>query len=115
MSFLRPARPRPQATDDPVSLARVPVGWRRRIVVVDDAAREELEHEGLLPGVEVVVTSRTPLGGPVVVEVGRARLALSAAVAGLVHTQPLVHGRALQPVGPGSAAVADTPVGPRLR
>ncbi|HEX5827706.1 MAG TPA: FeoA family protein [Candidatus Limnocylindrales bacterium] len=82
-----PAPPRAATTD--ASLARVAVGSRRRIVVVAEAAREELEREGLLPGAEVVVTARTPLGGPVVVELGRARLALSAAVAGLVHTEPV--------------------------
>jgi Fe2+ transport system protein FeoA len=90
MSIERDVPPSSTAAGGPVSLARVPVGWRRRIVAVDDTAREELEREGLLPGVEVVVTARTPLGGPVVVELGRARLALSAAVAGLVHTEALV-------------------------
>ena len=81
--------PRRQATsDEPASLARSPIGWRRRVVAVDDAAREELEREGLLPGAVVVVTARTPLGGPVVVELGRARLALSASVARLVSTEP---------------------------
>jgi Fe2+ transport system protein FeoA len=71
-----------------MSLAHAPIGWRRRVVAVDESAGEELERDGLLPGVEVVVVARTPLGGPVVVELGRARLALSAAVARLVATEP---------------------------
>ena len=71
------------------SLADTPVGWRRRVTDVADPARDELEREGVLPGVVVVVTSRTPLGGPVDVEIGRARLALSAGVASLVRTEPL--------------------------
>ena len=82
------ARRRPATPDEPASLARSPLGWRRRVVAVDEAAREELEREGLLPGAVVVVTARTPLGGPVVVELGRARLALSASVARLVATEP---------------------------
>jgi Fe2+ transport system protein FeoA len=88
MSSSHPARRRPATADEPASLARSPIGWRRRVVAVDEAAREELEREGLLPGVVVVVTARTPLGGPVVVELGRARLALSASVARLVATEP---------------------------
>jgi Fe2+ transport system protein FeoA len=59
-----------------------------RIVDVDGPVRAELEREGLLPGAVVVVAARTPLGGPVVVELGRARLALSAAVAARVATEP---------------------------
>ncbi|MEO5964706.1 MAG: FeoA family protein [Candidatus Limnocylindrales bacterium] len=76
------------SADEHASLAHVPVGWRRRVVAVDEPARAELEREGLLPGTVVVVTSRTPLGGPVVVELGRARLALSASVAAQVGTAP---------------------------
>jgi Fe2+ transport system protein FeoA len=62
------------------------VGWRRRVVAVEGTARAELEREGVLPGSVVVVTARTPLGGPVVVELGRARLALSADVAAQIST-----------------------------
>jgi Fe2+ transport system protein FeoA len=79
---------RPATSDDLATLAHSPIGWRRRVVSVDDGARDELEREGLLPGAVVVVTARTPLGGPVVVELGRARLALSASVARLVSTEP---------------------------
>lgn len=78
----------PDDPASPVSLARAPIGWRRRVVEVGEAARAELELEGLLPGAIVVVTARTPLGGPVVVELGRARLALSAGVAAQVGTEP---------------------------
>jgi Fe2+ transport system protein FeoA len=85
-----PRVPRRSPTpDDPLSLAKAPVGWRRRVVSIDEAAGDELAREGLVPGSVVVVTARTPLGGPVVVELGRARLALSASVAALVLTLPL--------------------------
>ena len=70
----------------PVPLSRVPEGSRCRIVGVASAYRSELAREGLLPGTEIAVTTRTPLGGPVVVDLGRARIALSAAVAAGVET-----------------------------
>ena len=87
---VRAPHPLPTTPDDqgPVSLARVPVGWRRRVVSIDGPARTELEQEGMFPGAIVVVTARTPLGGPVVVELGRARLALSSSVAAQVDTAP---------------------------
>ena len=88
-----------------VSLARAPIGWRRRIVDVAETVRAELEREGLLPGAMVVVTARTPLGGPVVVELGRARLALSASVAAHVATEPWSAG----PRSPLMAAAACHP------
>jgi Fe2+ transport system protein FeoA len=80
----------PADHDAHVSLARAPIGWRRRIVDVAEVVRGELEREGLLPGAVVVVTARTPLGGPVVVELDRTRLALPAGVAAHVATEPYV-------------------------
>jgi Fe2+ transport system protein FeoA len=75
-----------------VPLSKVAVGWRRVIEAVSGPDRAELEREGILPGSIVVVTARTPLGGPVIVELGRARIALSAAVAAQVATRPLPAG-----------------------
>ena len=60
---------------------------------VDGPDRRELEREGVLPGTVVTVVARTPLGGPLVVELGRARLALSTRVAAQVLTVPLPHAR----------------------
>lgn len=77
-------------TTDPVAasipLSRVAVGERRVVALVDGPARDELEHEGLLPGNVVIVRARTPLGGPLVVELGRTRIALSVDVAAHVVT-----------------------------
>jgi Fe2+ transport system protein FeoA len=64
-----------------VPLAEAPVGRRLAVVNVTGTGRVELEREGVRPGCTLVVVARTPLGGPVVVELGRARLALSADVA----------------------------------
>ncbi len=78
----------PTHAGPPLLLSMAPVGWRRVITSIDGPDRAELEREGVLPGSVVVVAARTPLGGPVVVELGRARLALSAKVAAQVETQP---------------------------
>jgi Fe2+ transport system protein FeoA len=59
------------------------------ITRIDGPDRSELEREGILVGSVVVVAARTPLGGPLVVEIGRARLALSIRVAAQVRTCPL--------------------------
>jgi Fe2+ transport system protein FeoA len=73
------------------------VGQHRRIAIITGSARDELEREGLLPGSVVVVRARTPLGGPLVVERGRTRIALSVDVAGAILTVP-VPGSAGDPV-----------------
>lgn len=78
-----------QTTDPvafPVPLSRVAVGERRVVAGVAGPARDELQHEGLLPGSVVVVRARTPLGGPLIVEAGRTRIALSIDVAEHVST-----------------------------
>ncbi len=69
-------------------LSKAPVGWRRVITGINGPDRPELEREGILAGSVVVVAARTPLGGPIVVELGRARLALSARIAAQVETRP---------------------------
>ncbi len=76
-------------TQATLPLSRVAVGERRRIATVDGAARAELEREGLLAGSIVTVAGRTPLGGPVIVEVGRTRVAVAAQVASAISTEPV--------------------------
>lgn len=58
------------------------------MVGVTGSGRAELEREGVLPGSILEVVARTPLGGPVVVELGRTRLALSADVARQIVGRP---------------------------
>lgn len=65
----------------PVPLALAGIGRPLTVLGIDGPGRSELEREGVLPGGTLVVVTRTPLGGPVVVQLGRARLALSADVA----------------------------------
>jgi Fe2+ transport system protein FeoA len=79
----------PRPVPVPLALARVPAGVAVRVVAVDPAHAGELARDGLLPGVVLAVASRTPLGGPVVVTLGRARLAVSADIAAAIVTVPL--------------------------
>lgn len=78
VSPARPAAPR-------CTLASLPSGDALRVDAVDAAHADELGREGLLPGAVIRVAARTPLGGPVIVMLGRSRLALSLDVARAVH------------------------------
>jgi Fe2+ transport system protein FeoA len=83
-------------TGVPVPLSRVPVGERRRVLAVEGPGRAELEREGLMADSVLTVLARTPLGGPLVVQLGRTRLALSVDVAAQVSTatsEPFPDGR----------------------
>lgn len=51
--------------------------------VLDDHAAE-LAREGIRPGVELLVESATPFGGPLIVRVGRARVAVARRVAATI-------------------------------
>jgi Fe2+ transport system protein FeoA len=77
---------RPSAS--PTPLSAVHPGERRRVVRLTGHVAE-LACEGVLPGAELRVASRAMPGGPVVVQVGRARLAISADVAATVLTTPV--------------------------
>ncbi len=81
MSHLRPGPAVP-------TLADAAVGCRVRVVAAT-ADADELAREGILPGAVLELASRTPLGGPVIVVLGRVRLALSAAVARGLVVEPM--------------------------
>jgi Fe2+ transport system protein FeoA len=72
-----------------LSLSVADPGARLRVTSVGVAHADELVREGILPGAVVQVASRTPLGGPVIVCLGRVRLALSADVAADVVGEPV--------------------------
>jgi len=82
VSPTRPAAPS-------LALASARVGARLRVTVVDAPHADELAREGVLPGAILEVASRTPLGGPVIVTLGRVRLALSGDVAAAVAGEPI--------------------------
>jgi Fe2+ transport system protein FeoA len=69
-------------------LVRLPVEHDARIVDVPAAHRSELAGEGLRAGRTVRVTGRAPFGGPILLMVGRARLAVSRSVAAGILVDP---------------------------
>ena len=81
-----------ESTDDPapvgvaagLTLDALPVGQSARVVAIDGEHHADLALEGLLPGTTVSVSSRSPLGGPLVVGIGRARVAVARSVASQV-------------------------------
>jgi Fe2+ transport system protein FeoA len=73
-----------EAGEDPAPLSRLAVGQPHTVLRVDGPERAELAREGVQAGAVVVVAARTPLGGPIVVQVGGARVAMSSRVASQV-------------------------------
>jgi oxygen-dependent protoporphyrinogen oxidase len=69
-----PGRPR-------LTVDGLPIGREATVVGIDPEHGEDLALEGLHPGTEVTVASRAPLGGPLVVGIGRARIAVARKVA----------------------------------
>jgi Fe2+ transport system protein FeoA len=82
--------PRPAATIEgpALTLDRLPAGARARVVAVGQLHATELLREGLLPGADVAIRSTAPLGGPVIVEVGQATVAVARAIAAVITVAP---------------------------
>jgi Fe2+ transport system protein FeoA len=70
-----------------MTLERLPEGATARVVAVPSGDADRLASEGLRPGDVLLVEARLPLGGPVVVRLGRARVALARRVAGAIVVQ----------------------------
>lgn len=69
-------------------LDHLPVGTGATVVRIEPAHVDELATEGLRPGVRIGIDAAAPLGGPLVVSVGRARVALARAVAKTILVEP---------------------------
>jgi DtxR family Mn-dependent transcriptional regulator len=72
-------------------LAQVPEGARVRVDSVTEEFPEILRYLaeiGLRPGVDLAVVQKAPLGGPLTIEFGGARHAISLELAGLVTVAP---------------------------
>ena len=72
----------------PIPLARLPVGARSRVVAVSPDDADRLAAEGLHRGDVLEVEAMLPLGGPVVVRLGRARIAVARRVAAGIMVEP---------------------------
>jgi len=62
-------------------------GDAARVLEVHPGEEQRLAAEGLASGDRVVVETRLPLGGPIVVRVGRARLAVARQVAAAIRVE----------------------------
>jgi len=82
------AHPGPSGPSGPeIPLSALRSGQRRTVArVTGDAG--ELTREGVLPGTHLRLVSQVMPGGPVVVQVGRARLAIAADLAAHVLLRP---------------------------
>jgi len=65
-------------------LDRLPAGGGGRVLSVGPAFRDELAGEGVRPGSDLSVSSAAPFGGPLVVIVGQARVAVARSVTATV-------------------------------
>jgi Fe2+ transport system protein FeoA len=72
----------------PVPLVELAAGIEARVVSVPPEDAERLAAEGLHRGDVLLVETRLPMGGPVVVRLGRARVALAQRVAAAILVQP---------------------------
>ncbi len=71
-------------------LETLPPGHKARVVRIEGGRGlvTRLSRLGIVPGAEVTVVSRAPVGGPVLVEVNGARVALGRGVARKVVVRP---------------------------
>lgn len=72
----------------PVPLLLLDAGAIARVVAVGPSDVERLAAEGLHAGERLEVEVRLPLGGPLVVRVGRARIAIARTVAAGILVEP---------------------------
>jgi Fe2+ transport system protein FeoA len=79
-----------QATGRPaISLGRAAPDRTVRVTGIPDRARQALEQEGVVIGAELTVERRVGMGGPVIVRLGRARIAIARATAGGIAVEPV--------------------------
>lgn len=70
------------------SLADLPIGVRARILAVAGVDDPRLPTHGFHPGAALVVEQDAPFGGPRIVRLGAARIAIAAAIARSVRVRP---------------------------
>jgi Fe2+ transport system protein FeoA len=73
----------------PTRLVDAAPGQQQRVVAVGPDHETTLSQEGLAPGAEISVERRLALGGPLIIRLGRTRLALARTVAGEILVVPL--------------------------
>ncbi len=73
----------------PLTLEQLATGVRASVVAIPAEDVDRLAAEGLHVGDTIEVEGRLPLGGPVIVRLGRARVALSRTVAAGIAVAPM--------------------------
>lgn len=71
------------------TLAEVPPGAAVRVVRVDVAHAARLAFHGLFPGSDLTIERDAPFGGPRIVRIGAARLAVAHAVTRTIDVEPV--------------------------
>jgi Fe2+ transport system protein FeoA len=79
----------PERAELVLYLVAVKPGGVVRVKGVPEHARQALEQEGVAMGTQLNVERRVGMGGPIIVRLGRARLAISRATAGGVEVEPV--------------------------
>lgn len=69
------------------TLADLPIGVSARVVSLDPNRQTSLASHGIRPGVIVEVEDDAPFGGPRIVHLGSARLAIARAIARAIHVR----------------------------
>ncbi len=88
-----------ESTTQDWTLAELPVGVSARVVSVDPNRPRLLADHGLLPGVIVVVEDDAPFGGPRILRLGSARLAIARSVARAINVRSEHANAAAEPAG----------------
>lgn len=70
------------------SLADLPIGVRARILAVGGVDDPRLPTHGFHPGAALTVEQDAPFGGPRIVRLGAARIAIAATIARSVWVRP---------------------------
>lgn len=70
-----------------VTLDALGPGAQGQVVRIDPALQAELMQHGLIEGTVVRLESRAPFGGPVVLSIGRARLAIGRTLARAIRVE----------------------------
>jgi oxygen-dependent protoporphyrinogen oxidase len=81
--------PEPVPARRRLTLDALPVGREARVVSIEGDHDADLALEGVLPGTAIAVSSRSPFGGPLVVGVGRSRVAVARSVASRISVEPV--------------------------
>ncbi|KRT63096.1 MAG: hypothetical protein XU10_C0015G0017 [Chloroflexi bacterium CSP1-4] len=70
------------------ALADLPAGVPARVVAIDEERLLVLAAHGIRPGVVVSVEDDAPFGGPRIIRLGPARLAIARVVAAAIRVRP---------------------------